>query len=227
MLIVATRNPHKLAELQSLLAPVAAPIISVSEFADIPEVVEDRDTLEGNALKKAEETAQRLRERSAPRPFIVLADDSGLEVDALGGAPGVFSARFAEYEGAFPNRNGGTGVPPVNSSLPKSTRKVTYHDNNEKLLRLLRDVPDDKRTARFRCVIALATSDGRKEIVEGVCEGKIIREERGAQGFGYDPLFVPDGYDKTYAELGNEIKDRISHRGRAIEGVKGMLKSLI
>ncbi len=216
-LIVATRNPHKLAELQSLLAPVAARIVSISRFADVPEVVEDRETLEENAVKKAEETAHHLRARGAQPPFIVLADDSGLEVDALGGAPGVFSARFAEYAGAFPDKK---------VSAAQSVRKVTYHDNNAKLLRLMKEVPDGKRAARFRCVIAFTTHAGQTKIAEGVCEGKIIREERGAHGFGYDPLFVPDGYEMTYAELGAEIKDRISHRGRAMAKAKAILKTL-
>lgn len=216
-IIVATRNPHKLAELQSLLASVASKVVAVSNYPNIPEVVEDRDTLEDNALKKAEETARHLRAQGVNESFIVLADDSGLEVDALGGAPGVFSARFAEYEGAFPDKS---------VSKTNSTRKVTYHDNNVKLLRLMKGVPDDKRTARFRCVIALVTSDGRRKIAEGVCDGKIIHTERGAHGFGYDPLFVPDGYDKTYAELGAEIKDRISHRGRAMEKARAILQTL-
>jgi XTP/dITP diphosphohydrolase len=216
-IIVATRNPHKLAELRSLLSSVASNIVAISDFPDIPEVVEDRDTLEGNALKKAEETAQHLQARGVKEPFIVLADDSGLEVDALGGAPGVLSARFAEYEGVFPDKS---------VSKTKSSRTVTYHDNNLKLLRLMKNVADERRTARFRCVIALVASEGRKEIAEGVCKGKIIHAERGAHGFGYDPLFVPDGYDETYAELGAEVKDRISHRGKAMDMAKEFLAKM-
>jgi XTP/dITP diphosphohydrolase len=216
--IVATQNPHKLQELKSLLSDLDATVRALSDFGAMPEVHEDRETLTENALKKATESAAHLCARGLKEPFIVLADDSGLEVDALDGAPGVYSARFAEYEGLWPEKT---------VSGTRSTRKVTYHDNNVKLLRLLRDVSDEKRTARFRCVIALVTEDGQQALAEGACEGRIVHEERGAHGFGYDPLFEPRGYDKTFAELGAEVKDRISHRGRALEKAKDVLRKLI
>jgi XTP/dITP diphosphohydrolase len=216
-LIVATRNAHKLAELTSLLAPEPIQIVSVRDFAEVPQVVEDCDSLEANALKKAADTAHHLRQGRVKTPFVVLADDSGLEVEALGGAPGVFSARFAEFDGAFPDK-------PLSAAT--SARNVTCHDNNMKLLRLMANVPEENRAARFRCVIALVTSDGRTALAEGVCRGTILREERGAHGFGYDPLFVPDGYDKTFAELGREIKDLVSHRARAMKRAKEILRNL-
>ena len=148
-------------------------------------------------------------QRSESQKGFVLADDSGLEVDALGGAPGVHSARFAALDGA------GQG----NSHDA---------DNNAKLLRLLKNVPLEKRTARFRCVLALASVERRTssvegrelQLLEGVCEGQIGFEPRGQGGFGYDPLFIPTGFTQTFAELGGEIKNRLSHRAKALAKLK-------
>jgi XTP/dITP diphosphohydrolase len=139
----------------------------------------------------------------------VIADDSGLEVDALNGAPGVHSARFAALDSA---KSGNT---------PDA-------DNNAKLLRLLKNVPPEKRTARFRCVIALAethppSSTLHPQIFDGTCEGRIIFDPRGNNGFGYDPLFVPDGFEPTFAELGEDVKNKLSHRAQALEKLKGFL----
>ena len=149
----------------------------------------------------------------------VLADDSGLEVDALNGAPGVHSARFAALDSA-------------------KTGNSSDADNNAKLLRLLKDVPVEKRTARFRCVLALAPVPGKsrelprrfatrmnlkRQIFDGVCEGRIIFEPRGKNGFGYDPLFVPDGFEQTFAELGEETKNQSSHRSTALAKLKQWL----
>ena len=139
----------------------------------------------------------------------MIADDSGLEVDALNGAPGVHSARFAALDSA---KSGNT---------PDA-------DNNAKLLRLLKNVPPEKRTARFRCVIALAethppSSTLHPQIFDGACEGRIIFEPRGNNGFGYDPLFMPDGFERTFAELGEDVKNQLSHRARALEKLKGFL----
>jgi XTP/dITP diphosphohydrolase len=144
--------------------------------------VEDGDTFEANAVKKAVEIAR-------ATGCWALADDSGLEVDALGGAPGVYSARYA-------------GEPCSNEA------------NNEKLLREL--AGRENRAARFRCVIALSDPEGNARTVDGDCRGSIAHRERGTGGFGYDPLFVPDGYNETYAELSPEVKHSISHRGRAL-----------
>ena len=123
--------------------------------------------------------------------YLTLGDDSGLEVDALNGAPGVHSARYAGENASDAQRI-------------------------EKLLDALKDVPNDQRTARFKCAMAIAEPKGQSKVVVGVCEGKIIRESRGVHGFGYDPVFVPAGYDRTFAELGDEVKNRISHRAKAL-----------
>lgn len=184
-LLVATMNAGKLREYQRLLADV--PGLELSTMASLPErveVVEDRDTFAGNASKKATEIA-------AVAGMPCLADDSGLEVDALGRRPGVLSARYAG-EGA------------------------TDEENNVKLLRELEGVPDAKRTARFRCAISVVDETGRElAAVEGACEGRIGLAARGSHGFGYDPLFVPEGYAETMAELGPDTKNRISHRAEA------------
>ena len=182
-LLVATRNRHKLEEILQIFALPGLELLAADEVPGLPEeVVEDAETFEGNALKKA-------RELCAASGLWTLADDSGLEVAALGNAPGVYSARYA-------------GEP---CSTPA---------NNAKLLRELKGVAD--RRARFRCAIALCAPDGREWTVEGRCAGHIIGEERGANGFGYDPLFVPDGYGQTFAELDGGVKNRISHRGIAL-----------
>jgi XTP/dITP diphosphohydrolase len=181
-LVIGTRNIHKLREIRQILAVPNLALLSALDFPDIPEVIEDGDSFEANAIKKA--TAL-----SLATGLWALADDSGLEVEALNGAPGVYSARFA-------------GEP------------VSYEANNRKLLKLLEK--ETNRRARFRCVIALSGPTGKAQTVEGVCSGSIIRECRGAGGFGYDPLFVPDGYSQTFAELPAEQKNAISHRGRAL-----------
>lgn len=182
-LLIATRNAHKLTEIKDIFDLPELEIVSALDYSDIPDVVEDGATLEANAVKKAVTLALATGLRA-------MADDTGLEVTALNGAPGVYSARYA-------------GEPP------------DYTANNQKLLAELNGVED--RSARFRCVIALAEPDGRAQYVEGVCLGNIMHELRGTNGFGYDPLFVPDGCDRTFAELSSAEKNRISHRGRALE----------
>ncbi len=184
-LLVATHNRDKLKEIRPLLADLNLDLIASADFPKIPEIVEDRPTIEENAVKKAVETA-----KAAKR--LTLADDTGLEVDALDGLPGVRSARFAGDD-------------------------VSYHENNKKLLGLLQAVPLEKRSARFRCVVAIADEKGLVDTVEGICNGTIIVEERGGGGFGYDPLFIPDGQVKTFAELPPEVKNRISHRAKALQ----------
>jgi XTP/dITP diphosphohydrolase len=184
-LLVATRNKHKLQELQALLADLKFDIRSSAEMTELSEVAEDEPTVRDNAIKKALTTA-------AVTGILTLADDTGLEVDALQGEPGVRSARFAG-------------------------EKATYHENNKKLLKLLKGVAVDKRTARFRCAVAIADKNGLVDVVEGICNGTILEEERGGGGFGYDPLFLPDGQVKTFAELPPEVKNRISHRAKAMQ----------
>ncbi len=183
-LVLATRNKGKIREMSELLSPVGVEVLSLDSFPGVPEVEEDGDTFQANAVKKAMSVSLHTGE-------ISLADDSGLEVDYLGGAPGVHSARFA-----------GEGR--------------DDWENNEKLLRLMKNVPPEKRTARFKCVVALATPEGQFYTAEGACEGVIGTEPRGEGGFGYDPLFFVPEYDKTFAELDLETKNRISHRGRAL-----------
>lgn len=184
-ILLATANPHKAAELQRMLEDVG---IEVLTLADLPseisgeQVEEDEPTLEGNALKKARYWADR-------SGLSTLADDTGLEVEALGGAPGVFSARYAGED-------------------------ATYEDNVRKLLAELQGT--EERKAQFRTVLALISSEG-EYLFDGRCEGVILDEIRGAGGFGYDPIFLPLGFEKTFAEMDATEKNAISHRGRALQ----------
>jgi len=190
LILVASANPHKIEELQQMLRPLSVTLKSTLDFPDGEEVVEDLPTLEGNALKKA-----RYWNQFSGLP--ALADDTGLELDALDGAPGVYSARYAG-------------------------EKASYSENVMKLLRELEDKPD--RTARFRTVIAFV--DGANEhLFEGVCSGEITESQKGEKGFGYDPVFRPAGYEKTFAELSPEEKNRISHRGLSIKAFAEFLES--
>jgi XTP/dITP diphosphohydrolase len=227
--LIATRNQHKVGEIRAILGD-AFQYSSLTEFPGAPEVVEDAGTFAGNSSKKSIELAKWI---SSNRPAtqrsqqqlahsFVLADDSGLEVDALGGAPGVHSARFAALD------SGESGNSPT-------------ADNNSKLLRLLKDVPREKRTARFKCVLALTpilqskTSyaspvcfadefEVHTQLFDGVCEGWIGFEPRGKGGFGYDPLFFPQGYDRTFGELSESVKNRLSHRAKALSLLQRVLK---
>ena len=182
-ILAATNNKHKLEELRTILGQHGIKVISAAEAGGISEVVEDADTFEGNAAKKAIETAQE-------KGMTVFADDSGLEVDALNGAPGIYSARYAG-----PN--------------------ASHQDLYEKVLKELEGVED--RSARFVCVIALATPEGLIGTTRGTVEGKIALQAQGEDGFGYDPVFIPNGYDQSFAELGEEIKNSMSHRGNALK----------
>jgi XTP/dITP diphosphohydrolase len=212
-LLIATRNRHKTAEIQSLLGPRRL-CLTLNDFPSAPPVVEDAPTFAGNAAKKAFEIAVWLAQNWTleldPGAFYVLADDSGLEVDALNGAPGVFSARFAALDIGHPGNSADA-------------------DNNAKLLRLLADIPTERRTARFRCALALAHPADHKlkpeniRIFEGACEGRIQSAPAGESGFGYDPLFVPTGHTQSFAELGAEIKGLISHRSHALNSLKAWL----
>ncbi len=194
-IVLATRNPHKAEELKELLKDLDLKILSLSDFPEIPEVDEGSETFRENAVKKALIVARLIDK-------VALADDSGLEVDALGGRPGVISSRFA-----------GSGA--------------TDEENNEKVLRLLKGVPKEKRKARFRCSIAVAQPTGEVEAVEGALEGEIGFRPEGKAGFGYDPLFIVPEYGKTVAQLGRDIKNRISQRARAVEEAKKILRRMI
>ncbi|MDD3898611.1 MAG: XTP/dITP diphosphatase [Syntrophomonadaceae bacterium] len=190
-LLLASRNQHKIEELEQMLAHLNIEVISLDDVADMPAIEEDGNTFSENASKKARLTAMHTG-------FTCLADDSGLVVDALGGHPGVYSARFAGEEA--------------------DDRK-----NNRKLLQMLQGVDGEKRQARFICVIAISDPQGNICTVEGKCEGRIDYEERGTGGFGYDPLFIPEGYSQTFAELSREEKNRISHRGQALLKARNFL----
>ncbi len=211
-LLIATRNAHKVGEIQALLGENFH-CLTLKDFPAAPEVIEDAATFAGNATKKAVELAQWLASDSrftfhVSRTYI-LADDSGLEVDALNGAPGVYSARFAA----------------IDSDQAGNSPDA---ENNAKLLRLLKDVPAEKRLARFRCVIALVEIPPRSalrspHLFDGTCEGRIDFAPRGADGFGYDPLFVPDGFAQTFAELGEVAKNQLSHRAKALARLRAEL----
>jgi XTP/dITP diphosphohydrolase len=196
-IVLATRNKKKIEEIKRITAGLPITVLSLADFSHCPEVVEDRDTFEGNAVKKAVETA-----RCTGKP--ALADDSGLEVEALGGAPGVYSARYAP--GA------------ASGNDPK---------NYKKLLADLETIPDGKRDARFVCCLALAFPDGSARTFFGYAKGRIGREARGSKGFGYDPVFFPEGFDRTFAEMSPSDKDALSHRGKALEKLSEFLRSLI
>lgn len=206
-LLIATRNRHKADEIRAILGAEVR-CLTLNDFPGAPPLVEDAVTFAGNAVRKAEQLAAwvakvpEARARMPEAGSFVLADDSGLEVDALNGAPGVYSARFAAMDA------GTSG----NSSDA---------DNNTKLLRLLAGVPLAQRAARFRCALALveiqsSSSSLQPLICEGACEGRISFVPSGHGGFGYDPLFVPDGFTQSFAELGEESKNRLSHRALAL-----------
>lgn len=185
IVVLATKNKNKLTELQATLKGMRVEIRSAFDFANLDEVVEDRPTLEGNALKKAEYTAKMTGLPS-------LSDDTGLEVDALGGRPGVYSARYAG-------------------------ENATYTENVQKLVKELEESGvNPPHKARFRTVLAFV-NDEVKHTFHGVCEGHIILTPKGSSGFGYDPVFVPEGYTVTFAELDPALKNSISHRGKAMK----------
>lgn len=184
---LASGNAHKVAELQVLARAAALPLAirSARDVGGMPAVEEDTGTFVGNARKKAAALRARL-----PAGAWALADDSGVCVDALDGAPGVESAYYAG---------------------PQGDAKA----NLEKLVATMREVPDDRRGARFYCVLVALGPRGEEAVFEGACEGRLLREPRGGAGFGYDPIFVPDGQARSYAELGDEVKNAISHRAQA------------
>jgi len=192
-LVLATNNNDKIREMKHLLDDLDIDILTSNDFDDFPDIEETGATLEENAVLKAEGI---FKATGLPS----LADDSGLEVDYLDGAPGVYSSRYA-----------GPGC--------------TYNDNNRKLLQEMRGVPWERRTARFRCVIAICFGEGDTEIVEGKAEGYITEQKATAtHGFGYDPVFYYPPHGKTFAELTLGEKNKISHRGLALQGAKGILR---
>lgn len=193
-LVVATGNPGKVRELTMLLDLEGVELVGLSDYPGMPEVAETGDTYLANARLKALAAA-------AHTGLAALADDSGLEVDALGGLPGVRSARFAED-----NRAGSGDA-----------------DNTALLLSRLQDTPDSERSARFRCTIVVATADGRELVAEGACEGTIARSPRGDGGFGYDPVFYCPGERATFAEIPAARKQQLSHRAAACANLRPSL----
>jgi XTP/dITP diphosphohydrolase len=194
-LLIATRNQGKKAEYAEILGDLSLGLVTLDDLGIDTEVDETGSTYVENALLKARSYAQQAQ-------TLTLADDSGLEVDALGGEPGVQSARY-----------GGPGA--------------SDEDRYRLLLQRLAGVPEEERTARFRCVIALVWPDGREELVEGTCEGLITREPRGSHGFGYDPVFFVPELGRTMAELPSEIKNCISHRARAAQKAHAILEQML
>ncbi|MDR0822742.1 MAG: XTP/dITP diphosphatase [Endomicrobium sp.] len=193
--VLATGNKHKIEEIRAILKDLPIKIIPLSDFPEFPHTIEDGQTLEENAVKKAKEAAVFFKKWA-------IADDTGLEVEALNGAPGVYSARYA-------------GEP------------CSYDDNNKKLLKELSGLPKEKRKACFRCVIAIASPDGKIYTAEGKIDGIINPSQSGANGFGYDPIFFVEEYNKSFAELSPSIKNQISHRARALQNMKEKLNQLI
>lgn len=194
-IVIATKNKHKLGEIQEILKDISRySLVSLNDYPSAPDIEEDQNTFDGNASKKALEIAKFTGE-------LAMADDSGLEVAALNGEPGVYSARYAG-EGA------------------------TYQQLCTKLLKNMENVPDTARQAQFKTVIALASPQKVLFTVEGVCSGKIIREMRGSHGFGYDPVFLYEPLNKTFAELSAQEKNKVSHRSLALQKFKEQLCKL-
>jgi XTP/dITP diphosphohydrolase len=190
-LIVATRNRGKVREIQRALRGLGLRIYSLGDFSDVPEIEEDGKSFTENALKKA-------RFYSKYFGKLIIADDSGLEVDILRGLPGIYSARYAG-EGA------------------------SNRENNRKLLREMEGIPLSKRGARFRCAIVMVSDEGKEVVTKGSCTGRIGFREVGKRGFGYDPLFILPQYGKTMAQLTLEEKNRISHRGKALTKIRKLI----
>jgi XTP/dITP diphosphohydrolase len=188
-LAIASRNPHKLLEIRRICSDWPVRWLTVDDHeGPWPDVEETGETYLENARLKARAVAAALAEPA-------LADDSGIEVDALGGRPGPRSARFAG-------------------------ETATDRENLDELIRSLKGVPASGRTARYRCLAVIAFPDGRELAAEGTCEGTLVPKPRGTRGFGYDPIFVPAGWERTMAELSDDEKDRISHRGRALRALR-------
>jgi len=198
-LYLASGNGHKLGEFAAIFASGGLPLnfYSAAIVGGMPDVDENAGTFEGNAMLKAQALLPRIGNAGWS-----LADDSGLVVDALGGEPGVHSARYAGP-------------------------RATAADNNRKLLDALRGVPPAERTARFVCCLVMVDADGRRMVATGTCEGRILEEGHGAHGFGYDPLFLPEGHTASMAALAESLKNRISHRARAVQALIAQLRESI
>ena len=200
--LIASNNPHKADEIQKLLGSDYL-CLSLRDFPDAPPVVEDANTFAGNAVKKALSLVNWLKINNGKIEGWILADDSGLEVDALEGEPGIYSARYAS----------------------DNNQNCSDEANNSKLLGKLKGIAPSQRTARFRCVIALAKIGeyAQPQIFNGICEGQISEAASGVNGFGYDPLFIPKNFNNSFGELDSEIKNLLSHRASALHQLKEWL----
>ena len=194
-IIIATSNQNKLKEFKALLKDYKVSLLSLKDFPQIPAVVEDGKSFYENALKKATTVARCTGK-------LTIADDSGIEVEALGGKPGVYSSRFAGED-------------------------ASDEENNARLLKELQGIPPDKRGACFKCVLVIAKPEGETAFVEGECRGTIIEELRGHYGFGYDPLFLVPEYNKTFSEITPEEKNKISHRAKALQKLLKLLPNYL
>jgi len=195
VLLVATKNRGKVREIRSALKGLGFRVHSLIDFSEFPEIEENGKTFAENALKKARFYSSRFGQ-------LTLADDSGLEVKAFKGMPGVRSARYAG-------------------------ERSSPQENNQKLLREMEGIPTSKRGARFKCVMALVSADGREAVTEGVCGGRIGFKEVGKKGFGYDPLFILPHSGRTMAQISTQEKNRISHRGRALKKMRKIIKTFL
>ncbi len=200
--LIASNNHHKADEIQKLLGSDYL-CLSLRDFPDAPPVVEDANTFAGNAVKKALSLVNWLKINNGKIEGWILADDSGLEVDALEGEPGIYSARYAS----------------------DNNQNCSDEANNSKLLGKLKGIEPSRRTARFRCVIALAKIGeyAQPQIFNGICEGQISEAANGVNGFGYDPLFIPKNFNNSFGELDSEIKNLLSHRASALNQLKEWL----
>ena len=211
-IVFATNNQHKLEEIRHILG-TTIDVLSLSDIGCHTDIPENGLTLEANALEKARYVFNHYH-------LSCFADDTGLEVDALGGAPGVYSARYAAVQYAAVQY----AAMPSQPSQPSQPIAPKSHDSEANMAQLLSELAENNnRKARFRTVIALIikhddpAAAGEEHLFEGIVEGEITRQRSGSEGFGYDPIFRPDGYDQTFAQLGPDIKDRISHRARATQ----------
>lgn len=194
-LILATRNPGKVREIVAIYAQLDVDLRSLADYPEIPQIREEGTTYADNAAAKARTVALGMG-------VVALADDSGIEVDALGGAPGVHSARF----------------------LGPS---ATDSERNARILLLLEGIPPERRTARYRAAIAVARPDGTVRVFDGICEGRVAVASRGTAGFGYDPIFMPEAAQQTIAEIPPKAKNRISHRARALRAAEPYLREIL
>jgi len=194
-IVISSRNKEKKRELKALLKDLKIKVLDLNDFPAAPRVEEKGKTFEENAVAKALKIAQYTKR-------LTIADDSGLEVDALGGRPGVYSARFAG-------------------------NNADYDANNRKLLRLLKGFSESKRKARFICAVAIADKDGLVGVVRGECSGRITFEPKGRNGFGYDPVFFSPKYNETFAQLSSKEKNAVSHRGRALRKARKIIEGCL